>query len=305
MNPHSRVPYATGVLGAMFLAFSGILVRFADVSPSSAAFFRCAYALPCLAILAWRERNRFGPRPKDQRRLALVAGILFAADLVLWHNSIDAVGAGLATVLGNTQILFVALLAWAFLKERPGRRIALGLPVIVAGLVFISGVIGSAAYGKNPVLGVVLGVLTALAYSAFILVLRQGNRDMRRPAGPLFDATLSAAIASATIGVLLGELDFTISLTSHGWLALLAVEAQVVGWILISISLPRLPAAVTSILLMIQPVGSMLLGRVLLAETPSTIQVLGVVVILAAVLFATTAPRQVEAARLEEAKAIP
>lgn len=305
MNSPNRIPYATGVLGALFIAFSGILVRLADVSPSSAAFFRCAYALPWLAILAWRERTLFGPRGRDQRKLAFMAGALFAADLILWHNSIDAVGAGLATVLGNTQVLFVALLAWIFIGERPGQRTAIGIPVIVVGLVLISGVIGTGAYGDNPVLGVALGVLTALAYSAFILVLRQGNRDLRRPAGPLLDATLSAAITSAVAGVALGELDLTISIPSHGWLALLALESQVVGWILISISLPRLPAAVTSVLLMIQPVGSMILGRVILTETPSSVQVAGVVVILAAVLYASSTRERREPARLEEAKAIP
>ena len=287
----SRLPYATGILGAIVIAFSGILVRLADVSPSSAAFFRCFYALPLLAALAWREQRRFGPRPSRQRTLAFAAGILFAADLVLWHNSIDAVGAGLATVLGNTQVLFVALLAWLFLGERPGARVAIAIPVMLAGVVLISGVVGAGAYGENPMLGVILGVLTAIAYSGFILILRQGNRDWRRPAGPLLDATFTAAIFSALAGAVLGEIDLVPKWPSHGWLLVLAIEAQVLGWILISISLPRLPAAVTSILLMIQPVGSMALGRLLLDETPSVMQIAGVIIILGGVLFATSRRR--------------
>ena len=47
--------------------------------------------------------------------LALFAGICFTADLVLWHLAIEAVGAGLATVLGNLQVLVVALAAWALI----------------------------------------------------------------------------------------------------------------------------------------------------------------------------------------------
>jgi len=304
MTGSSRLPYATGILGAVVIAFSGILVRLADVSPSSAAFFRCFYALPLLAALAWREKRRFGPRPSRQRILALAAGVLFAADLVLWHNSIDAVGAGLATVLGNTQVLFVALLAWLFLGERPGARVAIAIPVMMAGLVLISGVVGAGAYGENPMLGVVLGVLTAIAYSGFILILRQGNRDWRRPAGPLLDATFTAAIFSALAGAFLGEIDLVPKWPSHGWLLVLAIEAQVLGWILISISLPRLPAAVTSILLMIQPVGSMALGRLLLDETPSVMQIAGVIIILGGVLFATSR-RRAGAVRPEEAKTVP
>ena len=45
--------------------------------------------------------------------------MIFAADLTFWHYSIEAVGAGLATVLGNIQVVLVALLAWAVLGERP------------------------------------------------------------------------------------------------------------------------------------------------------------------------------------------
>jgi drug/metabolite transporter (DMT)-like permease len=55
-------PVLAGVLGAMVIAFSAILVRLSEVSPSTAAFFRCAYALPVLALLAWFESRRYGER---------------------------------------------------------------------------------------------------------------------------------------------------------------------------------------------------------------------------------------------------
>src|SRR5918999_823842 len=142
-----------------------------------------------------------------QRALAVVAGVFFAADLMFWHRSIEAVGAGLATVLGNTQVLMVGLLAWLILRERPSSRLFVAVPVVLMGIVLISGVFEARAFGDDPTLGVVYGILTALAYSGFILVLRQGNRDLRRPAGPLFDATFSATIASGVAGVLLRGLD--------------------------------------------------------------------------------------------------
>ncbi len=65
------------------------------------------------AALAARAAGepRFGRRPGRAVWLAWLAGGFFAADLILWHNAIDQVGAGLATVLGNTQIVLVGLLA--------------------------------------------------------------------------------------------------------------------------------------------------------------------------------------------------
>jgi drug/metabolite transporter (DMT)-like permease len=82
------------------------------------------------------------------------------------------------------------------------------------------------------------------------------------------------------VGALLGRADFVPSWPAHGWLVLLALSSQVLGWMLISTSLPRLPAAVTSILLTIQPVGSMVLGALLLGEDPTGLQLLGVAMIL-------------------------
>ena len=72
---------------------------------------------------------------------------------------------------------------------------------------------------------------------------------------------------------------------------LLALSSQVLGWMLISVSLPRLPAVLTSIVLMLQPVGTVVLGVVLLDEAPSAVQLSGVAIVLGAVAFATLGAR--------------
>jgi drug/metabolite transporter (DMT)-like permease len=271
---------AFAVAGALTIAWSSILVEWADVSPETAAFFRCLYALPLLYALAWREDRSLGARKARSRRLAAVAGVFFAADLIFWHHAIADVGAGLATVLGNLQVAFVPLVAWAVLAEHPSRRVLATLPVVLIGVALVAGAFEETAFGDNPARGALFGLLTGIAYAGFILTLRAGSADLRRPAGPLFDATAVSALACAVTGAALGRVDFVPSWPSHGWLLVLALSSQVLGWMLISTSLPRLPAAVTSILLTIQPVGSMILGAVLLGEDPSALQLIGVAAIL-------------------------
>jgi drug/metabolite transporter (DMT)-like permease len=112
-------------------------------------------------------------------------------------------------------------------------------------------------------------------------VLRQGSADLRRPAGPLFDTTLVATVAAAIAGLAIGEVSLVPAWPSHGWLVVLALTSQVLGWLLITVSLPRLPAALTSVTLTIQPVGAVALGVVLLGEHPSALQLAGVACILA------------------------
>lgn len=278
--------------GATCIAFSAILVRLADVPPSTAAFYRCAYALPALGLLAWWERRRFGPLGRRVVALGLVAGVLFMADLILWHHAIAAVGAGLATVLGNVQVVIVPLAAWLLLRERPAGRTLASVPVVLVGIVLISGVVGAGAYGSNPPLGVLFGILTAIAYAGFLLVLRAGSADLRRPAGPLFYATASSAVVTLPVGAGLGELELEPSWPVHGWLVLLALTSQVAGWLLIAAALPRLPAAITSVTLTLQPALAVVFAVILLDEDPSPTQIAGVAVIVAGIVLATAGRRR-------------
>jgi drug/metabolite transporter (DMT)-like permease len=282
-----RRPVLVVLGGALTIAFSGILFRLAHVSATTGAFYRCAWALPPLWLLARWEDSRLGRRPLRARAVAWFAGVFLAADLVLWHNAIEQVGAGLATVLGNTQVVLVGLVTWLLLRERPTQSSIAAIPVVAAGVVLISGVLEGGAYGDDPRLGAVYGVLTGLAYTGFLITLRESNRDRRRPAGPLFDATLSGAIGCAAIGLAVGDLDLTPSWSAQGWLVLLALSSQVFGWLLISVSLPRLPAALTSVMLTFQPLCSVGLAALILGEAPSALQLGGAACILAGLLVAS------------------
>jgi len=277
-------PRLYAALGACCIAFSSILVRLSHASPSTAAIFRCAYALPVLGALAWREDRRYGPRQRADRRAAAAAGVFFAIDLELWHHSIGDVGAGLATVLANVQVVLVPLVAWAILGERPNRRVLSALPVCLIGVLLISGVLEHGAYGRAPLRGGLFGLGAGVAYVGFLLLLRRSGVDLRRPAGPLFDATAVAAVVCLAAGLVIGDAHLVPTWPSAGWLVLLALTSQVIGWLLITSSLPRLPAALTSLLLTVQPIGSIALGALILAEAPSPLQLVGVLLVLTGLL---------------------
>jgi drug/metabolite transporter (DMT)-like permease len=274
--------------GALSIAFSGILYLYADVSPETGAFFRCLYAVPPLWFLARWENGRLGGgRPLRQRAFAWLAGAFLAADLLFWHHSIEVVGAGLSTVLANTQVVLVGLVAWVFLSERPAATSLGAIPLAGLGVVLISGVLETGAYGDDPLLGAVFGLLAGGAYTGFLLSLRHGSRDLRRVAGPLYDATLATAVLLLPVGLVQGDLDLTPPASGHAWLLLLALTNQAGAWLLITLSLPRLPAVVTSILLTFQPVCSVFFAALLLDERPSALQLLGTVAILAGLLLAS------------------
>lgn len=203
-------PLAAASLGAVCICATAILVRLAHTGAATVAFYSCLFALPALAGVAVPERMRHGPRRTAARLAAAVAGLLLGVDLVLWNHAIAAVGAGIATVLGALHVPFVALAAWMLLGERPNRGFAIALPVLMAGVVLVSGVLGGAMAGGRPVAGIVFSIGSAAAYAAFLLTLRQTSTGSPHVAGPLADATGGAAIGSLLLGLAFGGLPLAI-----------------------------------------------------------------------------------------------
>jgi len=110
---------------------------------------------------------------------------------------------------------------------------------------------------------------------------RRACRDERLPIGQLRDATAGMGLAALICGWA-GDPGFSLqpSWPGHGWLALLALVAQVGGWLALSTALPRLGAVQGSTLLLLQPVGTLVWGALLFAEAPSLQQLAGVAAVL-------------------------
>jgi drug/metabolite transporter (DMT)-like permease len=267
-------------------------MQLAGSSPSLTALARCGFALPVLGVLAWLERRRGPGDPATAPRLtvrgrwlARLAGVLLASDLIVWSHSIADIGAGLATVVTNLQVVIVALLAWLVLGERPRHSLLVACPVMLGGLVLVGGLATAGGYGKDPGLGVLFGIGVAVLYSGYILLLRQAAVGAP-PVATLFEATVGATAASLALGLLLRDFRLGPAWPALGWLVLLAMTSQVLGWLLITVSMPRLPAWLVGALLLVQPAGSLALGALFLRELPSPLQLAGVTAMLGGVLLA-------------------
>ncbi|MFQ5946343.1 MAG: DMT family transporter, partial [Anaerolineae bacterium] len=256
--------------------------RLANVAPTTAAFFRTAYAVPVLIVIWLATRSRDARSPAA-RWMAFLSGILLAVDLVLWHHSIAWLGAGLATVVANIQVVFVGGAAWILYRERPARLTFLIVPLAFLGVALISGLGRVEAYGARPAAGTIAAVLAGATYAGFLLLFRASNRGLAPPHGPLLDATLGAAAASLAIGVLDPSFQLAPVWPAHGWLLGLAVAVQIGGWLLIATALPRLPALETSVLLLLQPMLTVVWAVLIFSELLSAIQWLGVALVLSGI----------------------
>ena len=278
--------------GATVISFAPFLYIRSDTTPLTGAFYRMLYALPLLGLLVWTSKKE-DPRNTNSRWLAFGAGILLAIDFAGYHSAIDYIGSGIATLIGNSQVIIVTLVTWWLFGERPNKFILFSLPIVMLGLLLVSGVWDKAAYGEDPVKGVIGGIVAAVFYSSFLIAYRQSNRIGAPAVNAQFDATAGATLGILILGTIpltslgLEPIDHTITWPNHGWLIVLAISCQVIGWIGITYALPRLPAAHTSFAVLLQPVLTIFWGILLLNETPSFQQSMGMILILGAIIAVT------------------
>ncbi len=278
--------------GAFLLSFAPLFYIQSETTPITGAFFRMAYAIPILLILVW-YLNKEDSRSFNTRMLTFAAGFLLAIDFAGYHSAIDYIGSGIATLIGNSQVIIVTLSSWWLFGERPNRMILLALPMVMLGLVFIAGIWDDEPYGEDPFKGVIASIVAAIFYSSFLILYRYSNRIKAPSANLQFDATIGAAVGLLLIGIAplegldIEPINFTLSWPGHGWLILLAISCQIIGWIAITFALPRLPAAHTSFAVLLQPVLTIVWGVILLSETPSLQQMVGMTLIFSAIIAVT------------------
>lgn len=273
------------VFGACVIGFSPILVRLTQTGPAAAGFWRLACALPLLALMTRRAGGSVSP----PSRLALVAGLMFALDLGFWHYGVKYTSVANATVLSNLAPVVVTAFAWIFLKERPRPLFLLALAVAVAGAwTMASQRVG--APGVDPPLGDAFSVSTALWYALYMLAIGQARKRENASALMFWSTVVGAPLLLAS-AALLGER--ILPLGASGWAACVALGVvHVVGQGSIAWAMGRLPVAVASVVILVQPVVAAALGWALFAEAIGPVQALGAAVALGGVVLAQAASRR-------------
>jgi drug/metabolite transporter (DMT)-like permease len=279
-----RVAFLCLLAGGCAIAFAPIFVRLADTGPVASAFWRTALAVPLLWAWLARPSAVREPRVAISRGALVAAGLFFAADLGVWHWSIVYTSVANSTLLANLAPIFVTLAGWLFWRRAVTRVFLAGMVIAIAGMFVLVG--PNFASGGTRLLGDALGALTGVFYAGYMLAIKSA-RDAKAST-----VRLMAYSTTITALVLLPVAYFSPQpmLPTHasGWwvLVALAVVSQILGQGLIAYAFAHLPASLSSVSLLIQPVMATLFAWVLFREPVGLAQFAGGAVVLAGIWLA-------------------
>ena len=282
-----RFALITLIAGAVAIGASPIFVRLSELGPSATAFWRIALALPVLWV--WAEvgdrRPRSVSRPSryvDILTLAL-AGLFFTGDIALWHWSVVLTSVANATLLVNLAPIFVALGSWLLFGERFTATFIVGMVVALAGSILLVGR-DLALNNTQDLSGDALALLAAVFYGGYILTVSQ-LRSRFSTATIMVSSGAVTCVALLPITLLSGE--DLLAATAYGWAVLLGVAliSHAGGQSLITYALSYLPAAYSSVGLLLQPVAAAVLAWAILNEALEAWQAMGGAVVLSGIVL--------------------
>ncbi|WP_151635311.1 DMT family transporter [Noviherbaspirillum aerium] len=282
MTPSNKFPalaFASLLMGGMAIGFAGIFMRLSDVNPIASAFWRMALAAPILWAWAFAVRGQdvaAGKRTGFAASLVL-AGIYFAADMGLWHLSLHYTTVANATLLSNFAPIFIALWMWIAYKARFARVFVVGMVFALVGAIML---VGPNAAGNGPAQGSMkligdgLGLASAVFYAAYQLAVKDA-RSQYSTARLMAWSTTITGLALLPFALMSPGAFFPAQLS--GWLPLLAlaVVAQIGGQTVIAYALAHLPASLSSVSLLIQPLTAAVAAWLIFQEAIGPVQMLG------------------------------
>ncbi len=275
------------LIGALAMGVSPLFVRLSNmdgVGPFASAFWRVSLALPILWAWAKFEERQAGSGARPTFTWpAVISGLLFAGDLLLWHLSILATTIANATFFATTAPIWVVLFTWLVLKQRIAGGTVAGICLCILGGLALVG--QSMQVDAARLRGDLFGLGTAVFFGLYFISVKQ--------------ARLSAGAARVTFGlslitspILLAAAflsgDHMLPASAGGLLSLFAMSwlSHAGGQGFLAVALGRLPAIFSSLVIFLEAFAAALIAWAVLGEALTPVQGVGGALILGGIWLA-------------------
>lgn len=276
----------TAIWGSLYVVTR---IALETVPPVTLLFFRYVVASLALYAVARQGRKLVPIRPQHRKPIFLIGATAYFLSVGAQIFGTKYAGPSVAALINAMNPVFITFFAVVLLKEK------LTLSKIVALLTTLTGayVIMGGAKTTGTLIGIVCSLFSVLLWSFSAIIVRritQHYHAVTVTAYALFVATLFAFPASlAELAVVPHVRLF--SMTNLLCVAYLGIICTALASILWNKSLSLVEASTCSLFYPIQPLTSVLLSIIVLNETLSLRFIMGALLIIGGILYATSAEK--------------
>ncbi len=274
------------LIGAFLISFSPVMVSMSDLQPTVSAFYRVFIGSIFLIFVIFLNRNlyiiSFSVNP-----YLILAGIFFALDLWFWHRSILYIGPGMSTLIANFQIFIIPLMSFFIFSMAPNKYQIIAIFLGITGLYLTLGY-GGSIDNENIKLGFIFGIMTALAYSAYILSLKKNNIEASHEISPLISLFYVSFISALILFIVMKIEGVSMAINdSSNLYSMLAygIICHVFGWYMIILGLKTVTATTAGIILISQPIFSLFWDYLFFSRHTTSIEIIGIAVVIIAMII--------------------
>jgi drug/metabolite transporter (DMT)-like permease len=285
-------------IGILAVSTAAILVRLAiqsaGVSGVGFSLVLAATRLTIAALIllpAWRTVGQREPTTLAWR-YAIAAGIALALHFAAWITSLSYTSIAASTTLVTTNPIWVALLSWFWLGERPRRSTLFGIGIALSGGMLIGlGGADALSGGTNPLVGNGLAIVGAWTVSLYFLLGREAQRQGFSLGSYAAVAYSVAAIVLLPLPLLVGASYIGYPSMTYGYILLTALLPQLIGHTSFNWSVRWVSPTLVTLVILIEPVLASLMGYFLFNEIPGWTVLLGTLILLVGVAIAALAAK--------------
>jgi drug/metabolite transporter (DMT)-like permease len=271
--------FAALLAGNIAIAFGPLLVRFADSGPIATGFWRLALATPFLLFVGYRFGFRFSAISRSTYWLAIIAGLFFGVDIILWHIGIFQTKMANATLFANCASLLLVIYGVIVARKMPSKWEGVAVLFAFVGAALLMG--QSLELSPRHFAGDLLSLGAGLTYTVY-LVLMMKMRQNTESWGALGMASAIAAVVLLAGAVFAGEQ----IIPTFWWpVLLLAFTSQFFGQGCLTYALPHFSPLVIGLALLLQPALSATAGWLAFGEMLTAMDFVGSALIMIALVL--------------------
>lgn len=273
------------LLGVCASSSAAVLIRLCNAPSLVIATYRLGISTSLVLPLAFMGyRNQIWSRSSRDRLSLLGSGIFLGLHFALWITSLSHTSIANSVLLVSTSPIFVGLGGWLILKEPVNSRMALGITIALIGTAILA--FSTQGEGRHTLYGDFLALCGALTLSGHLLI----GRKQRQNFNLIPYIALTSTVATTVLAFLTSASGYTfIGYNNLTYLlfSLLALGPQLLGHTSINYALKRVSPSLISLILLLEPIGSLLLAYLVLEEIPSPFLFLSATIIITGIALAT------------------